>query len=131
MQFIGSRILLGLSESVTDRIKITENYRLVNPWVYATQVLYSPKCRREHVKNKLEDFSSFHKSYFQTQKPTVKDLINALPSNNSVNTVQNATIEEAVFSVDQTDAPLDWLDSDHVICVYCRSMSVPRLYKEE
>jgi hypothetical protein len=35
-----------------------------------------------------------------------------------------------VFSVDPTDAPIDWLDSDHVICVYCRSMSVPRLYNE-
>jgi hypothetical protein len=34
-----------------------------------------------------------------------------------------------VFSVDPTDAPIDWLDSDHVICVYCRSMSVPQLYK--
>jgi hypothetical protein len=46
-----------------------------------------------------------------------------------VNTVQHATIEEAVFSVDPTDAPIDWLDSNHVICVYCRSMSVPRLYR--
>jgi hypothetical protein len=35
-----------------------------------------------------------------------------------------------VFSVDPTDPPIDWLDSDHVICVYCRSMSVPRLYKQ-
>jgi hypothetical protein len=41
----------------------------------------------------------------------------------------NATIEEALFSVDPTDTPIDWLDSDHVICVYCRSMSVPQLYK--
>jgi hypothetical protein len=55
----------------------------------------------------------------------VTDLINALPGN----TVQHATIEEAVFSVDPTDAPIYWLDSDHVIYVYCRSMSVPRLYK--
>jgi hypothetical protein len=55
----------------------------------------------------------------------VTDLINAFPGNSSV----NATIEEAVFSVDPTDAPIDWLDTDHVICVYCRSMSVPRLYK--
>jgi carbon monoxide dehydrogenase subunit G len=29
----------------------------------------------------------------------VTDLINALPGNSSVNTVQNATVEEAVFSV--------------------------------
>jgi hypothetical protein len=50
----------------------------------------------------------------------VKDLINALPGNSSVNTVQHATIEEAMFS----------LDSGHVICVCCRSMSVPRLYNE-
>jgi hypothetical protein len=55
-------------------------------------------------------------------------LFNALPGNSSVNTVQHATIEEAVFSVDPTDAPIDWLDTDHAICVYCRYMSVPRLY---
>jgi hypothetical protein len=59
----------------------------------------------------------------------VTDLINALPGNSSVNAAQHATIEEAVFSVDPTDAPIDWLDSDHVIRVCCRSVSVPRLYK--
>jgi hypothetical protein len=58
------------------------------------------------------------------------DLINALPGNSSINTVQHATIEEAVFSVDPTDTPVDWLDSDYVIFIYCRSMSVPRLYNE-
>jgi hypothetical protein len=57
-------------------------------------------------------------------------IINALPDKSSVKTVQYATIQEAVFSVDPTDAPLDGLDSDHVICVYCRPMSVPRLYNE-
>jgi hypothetical protein len=56
-------------------------------------------------------------------------LINALPSNSSVNMVQHETIEEDMFSVDPTDAPIDWLNSDYVICVYCRSTSVPRLYK--
>jgi hypothetical protein len=56
-------------------------------------------------------------------------LINALAGNRSVNTVEHATIQEAVFFVDPTDTPMDWLDSDHVVCVYCRSMSVPRLYK--
>jgi hypothetical protein len=61
---------------------------------------------------------------------SVTDLINALPGNSSVNTVQQATIEEAVFSVHPTDGPIDWLDSDHVICVYCWSMSVPWLYKK-
>jgi hypothetical protein len=60
----------------------------------------------------------------------VTDLINALPGNISVNTFQHATMEEAVFSVGPTDTPIDWLDSDHVICVYSRSMSIPRLYNE-
>jgi hypothetical protein len=60
----------------------------------------------------------------------VTDLINALPGNSSVKTIQQATIEQAVFSVDPTDAPIDWLDSDHVIYVYCRSTSVPRLYNK-
>jgi hypothetical protein len=44
--------------------------------------------------------------------------------------VQHATIEEAGFFVDPTDASIDWLDSDHVIYVYCRSMFVPRPYNE-
>jgi hypothetical protein len=46
-----------------------------------------------------------------------------------VNTVQHAAIEEALFSVDPTDVPIDWLDSDHVICTR-RSMSVPRIYDQ-
>jgi hypothetical protein len=46
-------------------------------------------------------------------------LISALPDNTSGNTVQHATVEEAVFSVDPTDAPIDWLDSGHVTCVSC------------
>jgi hypothetical protein len=57
-------------------------------------------------------------------------LINSLPGNSSVNTVEHAPIEEAGFPVDPTDVPIDWLDGDHVIYVYCRSMSVPRLYNE-
>jgi hypothetical protein len=56
-------------------------------------------------------------------------LINALPGKSSVNTVQHAIIEEAVFPVDPTDEPIDWLDSDHVICVYYSSISIPRQYK--
>jgi hypothetical protein len=59
------------------------------------------------------------------------DLIDVLPGNSSVNTVQHSAIEEAVFSVDPTNTPIDWLDSDHMIYVYCRSMSVPQLYKLE
>jgi hypothetical protein len=62
-------------------------------------------------------------------KYIVTDLINTLPGNCSVNTVQHSTVGKAVFSVDPTDAPIDWLDSDHVVCVYCKSMSVPQLYK--
>jgi hypothetical protein len=60
----------------------------------------------------------------------VTDLINMLPDYNCINTVQHTTIEEAVFSVDLTDEPVDWLDNDHVICVYCRSMSILRLCNE-
>jgi hypothetical protein len=46
-------------------------------------------------------------------------LVNALPGDSFVNTVQHATIEKAVFSVDPTEAPRDWLDSDHVTYVSC------------
>jgi hypothetical protein len=35
-----------------------------------------------------------------------------------VNTIQHATMEEAVFSVDPTDAPTNWLDSDHILCIF-------------
>jgi hypothetical protein len=52
-----------------------------------------------------------------------------LPCNSSVNTVQHTTVEESVFSIDPTDEAIDWLDSDHVICVYSMSMSDLRLYK--
>jgi hypothetical protein len=37
----------------------------------------------------------------------ITDLIIALLGNSTVNTVQHAKIEEAVFSVDPTDAPID------------------------
>jgi hypothetical protein len=61
--------------------------------------------------------------------------MNALLGNSSINMVQHATIEKAVFSVSAvtshnsgkrprdmfsvypTDASIDWLDSDHVICL--------------
>jgi hypothetical protein len=52
-----------------------------------------------------------------------------LSVDSSVITVQHATVEEAVFSADPTDVPIDWMDSDHIICAYCKFMSVPRLYK--
>jgi hypothetical protein len=54
-----------------------------------------------------------------TRQHNVTDLINALPGKSSVNTIQHATIEDAVISVDPTDAPIYWPDSNHVICVYC------------
>jgi hypothetical protein len=47
----------------------------------------------------------------------VTNLINALPGNNSVNTVSHATKEKTVFSEYPTDAPIDLLDSDHVMCL--------------
>jgi hypothetical protein len=68
---------------------------------------------------------------------TVTDLINALPGSSSVNMVQHATVEEAVFSMSMvtshnsrlqsrnvfstvpTNVPIDWLDRDHVIWVSC------------
>jgi hypothetical protein len=74
-------------------------------------------------------------------------LIIVLPDNSSVNTVQQRNNKRScVFHVlgdvtqqwiettwclfvDPTDTPIDWLDSYHVICVYCRSLSVSRLYK--
>jgi hypothetical protein len=59
----------------------------------------------------------------------VTNLMNVLPGNSSINTVQHTTIEEAELSVGSTDAPIDWLDSDHVVYIYCKSMSVPLLYK--
>jgi hypothetical protein len=37
----------------------------------------------------------------------VTDLINVLPGNSSVNTVQHETMEEAAFSVDPTYVPID------------------------
>jgi hypothetical protein len=44
-----------------------------------------------------------------------------------VTTVDNDHV--TYVSVDLTDAPIDRLDSNHVLCVYYRSMFVPRLYK--
>jgi hypothetical protein len=49
----------------------------------------------------------------------VTDLINALLDSSSVNTVQHATVKGAVFSVDPTEGPIDWLDSGYVTCVSC------------
>jgi hypothetical protein len=44
-----------------------------------------------------------------TRNNIVIDMINALSGKSSVNTVQHATIE------DPTEAPIDWLDTDHII----------------
>jgi hypothetical protein len=40
------------------------------------------------------------------QKYIVMDLINAVPGNSSVNTVQHATLDEAVFSVSSAPRPV-------------------------
>jgi hypothetical protein len=79
---------------------------------------------------KPEEKRQLGRSRHRWKDNIVTDLINALPGNSSVNSVQHAAIEEAVFSAVPTDAPTDSLDSDHVICAYCRSMFVPRLYNE-
>jgi hypothetical protein len=39
------------------------------------------------------------------------------------------TVTWRVFSVAAASMPVDWRDSEHVICVFCISVSVPRLYK--
>jgi hypothetical protein len=52
-------------------------------------------------------------NYFSTQiirNNILTDFVKALPDNSSVNTVQHTTIEEAVFSSDPTDAPMNWLN---------------------
>jgi hypothetical protein len=61
---------------------------------------------------------------------SITDSVNELPGNSSVNTVKHGRVEEALFSVDPTDAPVDCLDNDHVIYIYCRSLSVRGLYKK-
>jgi hypothetical protein len=79
---------------------------------------------------KLSSVDGTHQmSIWTGPKNTVTDLIDALPGNSSLNTVQHATIEEAMFSRDPIDATINWLDSDHMICVCCRSMFSPWLYK--
>jgi hypothetical protein len=75
------------------------------------------------------NLQTFTKENTARERNNVTNLINSLPGNSAVNTVQHIKIEKTVFSVGPTDAPIDWLDSDHVMCVYCRSMSVPLLYK--
>jgi hypothetical protein len=82
---------------------------------------------RKHISKLLSNFDISSRWYAKITKPNyfkivtyyfiVTNLINALPGNSSVNTVQHATVEEAVFSVDPIDAPIDWLDNGHVTCV--------------
>jgi hypothetical protein len=88
MQFVGSRILLGLPESVTKRINITENYKTVNPWAHATQALYieSTNCRREHVKKNCKIYLPFINRTFRRRNLLLTNLMNVLPGNSSVNT---------------------------------------------
>jgi hypothetical protein len=60
-------------------------------------------------------------------KNIVTDLINALPGNSSLNKVQHATIEEAVFSVSAvTTRSGGWWSCD--MC-FLWLVSVPRLHK--
>jgi hypothetical protein len=72
-------------------------------------------------------FSYWRWKQYTNPKHNVTDLINALSSNSSVNTVEHATIEEAVFSVSAvTSRSGGWWSRD--ICfLWC--VSVPWLYK--
>jgi hypothetical protein len=78
--------------------------------------------KRLNSMRSLENKEHYKKHWTGYLFHIVMDLFNALPVNSCVNTVWHEKIEEALFSVDPTDAPVDWLDIDHVICVYCRSI---------
>jgi hypothetical protein len=47
----------------------------------------------------IVSLSKFEENAHQVNEDIVTDLISALPGNSSVNTVQHAIIDEAVFSV--------------------------------
>jgi hypothetical protein len=127
--------------SVISRTKIWSVYwafsftvDLVQPtftWIYRNIFKHGSYKHKHYCQPKISHVCGcwVRESVLTADCVFVTDLINALPGNISVNTVQHATVEIAVFSVDPTDAPIDWLDSDHVIYVYSRSMSLPRLYK--
>jgi hypothetical protein len=57
----------------------------------------------------------------------VMDVINILPGNSSVNTVQHATIEEAVVSVSAVTSRSGGCWSCDMCFLWC--VSIPRLYK--
>jgi hypothetical protein len=52
---------------------------------------------------------------------TIKEAVFSV---SAVTSQQWIVITCHVFSVDPTDVPIGWLNSDHVICVYYSSMSV-------
>jgi hypothetical protein len=49
--------------------------------------------------------SKFEENALQVNEDIVTNLIDALPGNSSVNTVQHATVDEAVFSISSAPRP--------------------------
>jgi hypothetical protein len=47
--------------------------------------------------------------YDQARREQCNGFDQCIAGNSSMNTVQRTTIDEAVFSVDGTDAPIDWI----------------------
>jgi hypothetical protein len=77
----------------------------------------------------ISSFGRSHYSSFNTinYNANVTDLINALPGNSSVKTVQKQQLGEAVFSVSAlTSRSGGWWSRDMCL-LWCAS--VPRLYK--
>jgi hypothetical protein len=111
----------------TNKIRPTRfNSMMTEDYVFNKYVIISC-CAYGILLGMSEGKRSIGRTRHRWEDDIVTDLINALPGNSSVNTIQHATMEKAVLSVDLTDAPIDWLDSDHVKCDNCSSMSVPRL----
>jgi hypothetical protein len=75
-------------------------FSLIGPYIYGPQNLslkdraFSSYADNIHVSHAYVWTGQINVLY-----NTVTDLINVMPGNSSVNTVQHATIEEAVFSV--------------------------------
>jgi hypothetical protein len=96
-----------------------------SPAYYASYICeYTSNSVNSNTRNMLHSNNVLRITYIIT------DLMNAVLGNSSVSTIHHATIEEAVFPVDPTDALIHCLDNNHVICVYSRSMSVPLLFNE-
>jgi hypothetical protein len=86
-------------------------FSFVRPPLLCVSLLTFPfSVKLCHIKGK-KAIISYHNLLFTIvlQLYIVTDLINTLPGVSSVNTVQQATIEEAVFSVDPTRQYTGWI----------------------